>query len=490
VQVFHLRRVGGRDVERQLVELVVGNRDVELVAHLADGGGVDLLQLVRRVLRLALLAQAEALDGLRQDHRRLALVLHRRGVRRVDLVRIVAAAVQAPDVLVAHARDHLQHARVLAEEVLAHEGAVVRLVVLVLAVDRLLHHAQEAPFLVAREQRIPVGAPDHLDHVPARAAEVAFQLLDDLAVAAHRAVEALQVAVDDEDQVVELLARGEADRAERLGLVHLAVAAEHPHLAVGGLRQAARLEVLEVARHVDGLDRAEAHRHRRELPVVGHQPRMRIRRDALVVHLAAEVEQAVFGEAALHQRARVHARRGMALEVDQVAAVAFVRRVPEVLLAGAEQRADRGEARDVAAELVVALVRARHHHHRVPAADRADALLQRHVAGRALLHVRRNGVDVRRVRRERDVRARAARLVDQPLEEKVRALGPFALEHRLERVEPLLRLQRVGIVCGGELGDGGHGASSRGSLRVVVLCNTCPQEFSTARRLPPRSGLT
>ena len=34
-----------------------------------------------------------------------------------------------------------------------------------------------------------------------------FEFLDDLAVAAHRAVEPLQVAVDDEDQVVELLAR-------------------------------------------------------------------------------------------------------------------------------------------------------------------------------------------------------------------------------------------------------------------------------------------
>ena len=102
--------------------------------------------------------------------------------------------------------------------------------------------------LVAREQRVPVRAPDHLDHVPAGAAELALELLDDLAVAAHRAVEALQVAVDDEDQVVELLARGEADRAERLGLVHLAVAAEHPHLAVRGLREAARLRYLRIAR--------------------------------------------------------------------------------------------------------------------------------------------------------------------------------------------------------------------------------------------------
>jgi hypothetical protein len=55
------------------------------------------------------------------------------------------------------------------------------------------------------EQRSQCG-PRSLDDVPAGAAEDAFEFLDDLAVAAHRAVEALQVAVDDEDQVVELLA--------------------------------------------------------------------------------------------------------------------------------------------------------------------------------------------------------------------------------------------------------------------------------------------
>src|SRR6266540_1158029 len=64
------------------------------------------------------------------------------------------------------------------------------------------------PGLVLGEQRVPVAAPDHLDDVPAGAAEGALQLLDDLAVAAHRPVEPLQVAVHDEDEVVELLAAG------------------------------------------------------------------------------------------------------------------------------------------------------------------------------------------------------------------------------------------------------------------------------------------
>ena len=99
--------------------------------------------------------------------------------------------------------------------------------------------------LVLGQQRVPVAAPDDLDDVPAGAAERAFQLLDDLAVAAHRAVEPLQIAVDDEDQVVELFARGQRDRAQRFRLVGFAVAQEGPDLAALGLGQAAVLQILQ-----------------------------------------------------------------------------------------------------------------------------------------------------------------------------------------------------------------------------------------------------
>ena len=82
------------------------------------------------------------------------------------------------------------------------------------------------------KQRLPVGAPHHLDHVPARAAEGSLQFVDDLAVAAHRAIQALQIAVDHEDQVVELLARGQGElRAHGFRLVGFAVADERPNFA-------------------------------------------------------------------------------------------------------------------------------------------------------------------------------------------------------------------------------------------------------------------
>src|SRR5690606_15311708 len=145
--------------------------------------------------------------------------------------------------------------------------------------------------------RVPVAAPDQLDHVPAGAAEAALQLLDDLAVAAHRAVQALQVAVDHEHQVVQALAAGHADGAQALGLVRLAVAQEAPDLAVRRLDQATALEVLQETRLVDRADRAQAHRHRRGLPVVRHQPRVRVAGDALAVHFHAEVVELAFADA-------------------------------------------------------------------------------------------------------------------------------------------------------------------------------------------------
>jgi hypothetical protein len=109
----------------------------------------------------------------------------------------------------------------------------------IIAVDALVHQLHEAAGLVALEQTIPIAAPDHFDHVPAGAAKLAFELLNDLAVATHRPVESLQIAVHDEDQVVEFFARRDRDRAERFGLVRFAVAEKAPDLTALGIRDAA-----------------------------------------------------------------------------------------------------------------------------------------------------------------------------------------------------------------------------------------------------------
>src|SRR2546421_562211 len=85
--------------------------------------------------------------------------------------------------------------------------------------------------------RVSVGAP----WGSAPAPEHGLQLLNHLAVAPDGAVEALEVAVDHEDEVVEAFSCRDGEGAERLGLVALAVADEAPH------PRAAR--VLDVAVH-------------------------------------------------------------------------------------------------------------------------------------------------------------------------------------------------------------------------------------------------
>src|SRR3546814_17857286 len=87
---------------------------------------------------------------------------------------------------------------------------------------------------------------------------------------------------------------------------------------------------LEVARLVDRGDRAQAHADRGRLPVLGHQPRMRVGAHAAAVDFHAEVVELGFGAAAFHERTRIDARRAVALTVEQVAGGLVARPAPEL----------------------------------------------------------------------------------------------------------------------------------------------------------------
>ncbi len=70
-------------------------------------------------------------------------------------------------------------------------------VLLVLAVDDLAHPFDELTVVVLGEDRIPVAAQTTLTQFQPAPRKSSFELLNDLAVAADRSVEPLQVAVDD-----------------------------------------------------------------------------------------------------------------------------------------------------------------------------------------------------------------------------------------------------------------------------------------------------
>ena len=260
-------------------------------------------------------------------------------------------------------------------------------------------------------KRIPILAPEHLDDVPAGAAEGGFQFLDDFAVAAHRTVEALQIAVDDEDQVVEFLAGAQRERAHGFGLVHFAIAEERPDFARRDRDHAAIFEIAHEARLVDGIDGAEAHGDGGELPEIGHQPGMRIGGQARgVAQFVAEVAQVLFGEAAFQERARVDAGRSVTLEVDEVAGLVAIAGVKEMIEAHFEQRGQRGVGGNVAADAGVVFVLAHHHGHGVPAGQALDAALHGAVAGIGHFVLGTDGVHVGRIELDGEVGAGAARL--------------------------------------------------------------------------------
>ena len=144
--------------------------------------------------------------------------------------------------------------------------------------------------------------------------------------------------------------------------------------------------------------------------------------------------------------AGVDAGRRMPLDEHHVARVTVVRRAPEVVEAHLVKRGRRGIARDVAAVLRALAVGLHHHRHGVPADVGLDAPLEGTVARVLALLGRRDRVDVGGVRPERQVGTGAARVVDDPLEQVVRPLRAVHAQHRVDRLEPLARLVRIGIL--------------------------------------------
>jgi hypothetical protein len=418
----------------------------------------QLLEPVRGVLALAGLARAVALDGLGQDHRGPSVALGGLEVGGVDLARIVAAPGQLLELRVRQVADQVEQLGVLAEELPADVGAALDHVLLVLAVDHLVHASGQEAGLVAGEQFIPVAAPDHLDDIPAGPAELALEVLDDLAVAAHRAVEALEVAVDDPDEVVQVLAAGHPDGAMGFRFVGLAVADEGPDHRVVVLRhQLAGLQVAAEAGLVDGVDRSETHRDGREDPEVRHQERMRVGAEARVVlQFLAEVLQVLVVEPVLEVGPGVVARGRMPLEIDHVGRLAVGAAAEEVVEPDLVEGGQRGEGGDVPAD-IGRLVGLGHHGHGVPAHMGADEPLHLEIARVFGLLLRRDGVEVGGRGDVREVEPAGAKALDDASHQTAGLLRRLAVEHQSKQL-----LHRGAMPVGG-LGQDGQGATRRGA---------------------------
>ena len=200
---------------------------------------------------------------------------------------------------------------------------------------------------------------------------------------------------------------------------------------------------------VDRVERAEAHRDGRELPEVGHQPGVRVGRqptaEAGVRKLLAEPVKPLLVESPLEEGPRIHARRGVPLVVDLVAAARVVLAAEEVVEANLVQRRTGRVRRNVTAHADARALRAVDHDRGVPPDRAPDRALEVLVAGEPRLRLGRDRVDV--------VGADQAGHADLPLasmlqegEHQVARAGTAALvNHRVEGLEPLPRLVRVDV---------------------------------------------
>ena len=365
-----------------------------------------------------------------------------------------------------------------------------------LAVRRGVHLVDQHAVGVLGQQRVPVAAPDDLDHVPARAAEERLELLDDLPVAAHRAVQPLQVAVDDEGEVVQFLPGGQADRAERLRLVHLAVAQERPHVRPRGVVDLAGQQVPVEPGLVDRVQRAQPHRHRGELPELRHQPRVRIRRQApaRMRQFLPEPVQLVLGQPALQERPRVDARRRVPLEEHLIARLAMVLAAEEMVEANLIQRRRRGIRRDMPAHSHAGAVGPGHHHRGVPPDVSPDPPLDMLVAREPRLPLRRDRVDVVGAAQPGHPDLLLARPLQQPEHDVPGARPAPGPDDGIERLDPFARLVRIDIGQlgrqpiaddGESLASGSHGVASPSAVdraavrpRVTVFSMCCPDQWS------------
>mmetsp|Transcript_26656 Transcript_26656/g.72376 ORF Transcript_26656/g.72376 Transcript_26656/m.72376 type:complete len:298 (+) Transcript_26656:1696-2589(+) len=280
------------------------------------------------------------------------------------------------------------------KHLLPQKGAVLlRGIALAVSIGAALQDLDQPPVVVVVNEVIPGVTPYQLDAVEASASEETLELLDHLRVPAHGAVEPLVVAVDDEDEVVQLLVARPRDGIDGLGLVHLTVADEAPDAAAGRVGKTPQVQVAEEPRLGHRLKRPNAHGDGGVLPEVRHQPWVRVTGQALAAHLLAEVHDLLELQAALEVRTRIAAWSGVPLDVELVAhAPAGALAAEEVVHADLPDVADGGKGADVTAHTGSSPVAIADHDGRVPADEVRDPALHGQVAGVVWLHDCGDGV--------------------------------------------------------------------------------------------------
>src|SRR5450631_207499 len=166
---------------------------------------------------------------------------------------------------------------------------------------------------------------------------------------------------------------------------------------------------------------------------------MRIRREATAgFQFTTKILQLLFRNAAFEIGARIHARRGMALEVNQIAVSGFGLRLQEMIERNFVQRGRRSESRNVTANAALDLVGPHHHGQGIPAHQALDAALHFLAARKGRLLPGSDRVLVRGSRGKGKVYAGGAAGVQRKLLQQASSpLRATLGQHIIQRIQPL-----------------------------------------------------
>src|SRR5688572_28465319 len=115
------------------------------------------------------------------------------------------------------------------------------------------------------------------------------------------------------------------------------------------------MEVLEKACLVDGGNGPQAHGNGWKLPVIRHQPGMRIGAQAVTPGFFTEMVHRSFVDPAFKKRTGVNTRRGVTLHVNQITATRMIRPAPEMIESHVVEGCCRGKTGNMTTEIATAL---------------------------------------------------------------------------------------------------------------------------------------
>ena len=184
-QVGELRRRLLRAIKIRSLRGLPGQRNAQAPGKIDPFLRTQIFLLVHRIPALGAGPHAIALHGFRENHHGLTHGAHGFRVGGVELLHILAATLDGGDLFVRKGVHEGFQRRSLLHPVLPLEGAGGNGVHLVVPIEGLFHALGQMPRRVPGQQRIPPGAPNHLDDVPIGAAEAPFEFLNNFPIAAH-----------------------------------------------------------------------------------------------------------------------------------------------------------------------------------------------------------------------------------------------------------------------------------------------------------------